>query len=244
MARTTPNRRRRAEHLVADTRQSLPVDLGQIAAVSGVHRIQFKQLLTDGGLAVEGNGFVIYVRCGPGEEEDFTSRFADDGTGRTLPKSSRHRARFTIAHEIAHTLFYDLRKAPPAFRFRIEDDSSATKLEIACNTIAGTLVLPETLMPQELLDCDSIGPEVLRRLADQAMVSDQAIIRRFKQLRRFPHPEGMLASVSQRNGDWVIDATSCHYSLRELFSSANPELRFAASSTIQTSSCRAVKCET
>ena len=106
-----PARRRTAvqlaESLVTATTDSLPVDLKRIAAHREVRRIEFAPLLMDGGLAVRSDGFVIYVRCDIGEGADLTARLAEDGTGSTLPQRILRRARFTIAHEIAHTFFYE-----------------------------------------------------------------------------------------------------------------------------------------
>src|SRR5882757_5371234 len=109
-----PSRRRNAiqsaEAVVATIARSLPVDLNRIAATRAVQRIEFTPLLTDGGLAVRKDGFVIYVRCDLGQGASLTGQFTEDGTGSTLPMTIARRARFTVAHEIAHTFFYDIRQ--------------------------------------------------------------------------------------------------------------------------------------
>jgi IrrE N-terminal-like domain len=216
-----PSRRRRAvqlaERLVTTTASSLPVDLNRIAGHCAVRRIEFMPLLTDGGLAVLNDGFVIYVRCDAGQSADLTARFADDGTGSTLPEKILRRARFTIAHEIAHTLFYDIHSAPPRLKTRVDD---TTNLEIACNQIAGLLVMPEALIQQALAKCEFIRPEQLRKLADVAMVSTETVVRRFRHLRRFIHPEAILVSTYKKDNDWVINAISRHDALRSIFTGA------------------------
>ena len=219
-----PARRRSAvesaERLVTTTANSLPVNLKDIAEHRGVQRIEFTQLLTEGGLAVQDNGFIIYVRCDPGQGADFTARFAEDGTGSTLPKTIVGRTRFTIAHEIAHTFFYDMRSMPPRPKAQIEDASSAMKLELICNEIAGLLVLPETLIHRYFTSSEFVRPEDLRKLANKAMVSPQTVIHRFKQLRKLSHPEAILVAVTREETDWKITAISSHYSLRNIFAQA------------------------
>jgi hypothetical protein len=213
-------RRRSAVHLaeraVATIAKSFPVNLREIAIRRHVRQIEFRQLLTQGGLAVHEDGFIIYVRCDPGQEADLTARFMDDGTGSTLPKALVHRARFTIAHEIAHTFFYDVATVPLLPKIEVGDSASATRLEIACNEIAGSLVLPEFLIDDRLGKLESIRPEDLRRLADDAIVSPQTVIRRFNRLLKVSHPQAIFAAVSYGKNGWVIDAISRHYSLRNI----------------------------
>lgn len=209
-----------AEALVSENQSSFPVDLGRIAAARSVLRVEFKQLLTEGGLAVQNDGFIIYVRCDAGDADNFTTRFADDGTGSTLPPTVSHRARFTVAHEIAHTLFYDISSQPPRLKVTVDDPASARSLELACNEIAGALLLPEALLLRDFSNTEFVLPEDLRKLADVALVSRQAVVRRFQRLRRFPHPEAVLASAARQDAGWVITSLSRHYSLREVFANA------------------------
>lgn len=209
-----------AEGVVATIARSLPVDLKRIAASRAVRRIEFRPLLTHGGLAVRNDGFIIYVRCDTGQNADLTARFAEDGTGGSLPAAMARRARFTIAHEIAHTFFYDIRRMPPRPKTQVDDGASATKLELACNQIAGLILMPETVMQRVSAKFDFVRPEELRTLTDAAMVSAQAAIRRFKHLGKLSHPEAILASVSRDGADWTISAISWHYSLRNIFVAA------------------------
>jgi hypothetical protein len=219
-----PARRRSAvetaEALVSANGNSFPVNLGRIAESRSIHRIEFKPLLTEGGLAVQNDGFIIYVKCNPGDGDDFTTRFVEDGTGSTLPENVVHRARFTIAHEIAHTLFYDTGSLPPRLKVRLDDRASTRSLELACNEIAGSLLLPEPLLRRDFSNEEFVLPEALRRLADTAMVSCQTVVRRFQQLRKFSHPEAILASIARQDTDWIITALSRHYSLRGVFAAA------------------------
>src|ERR1043165_484940 len=148
-----------AEALVASIANFLPVDLKRIAANRAVHRIEFTPLLTDGGLAVRDDGFFIYVRCDRTQSADLTARFAADGTGTSLPAAISRRARFTIAHEIAHTFFYDIRRMPPRSRIEVNDVASTAKLELACNRIAGLILIPEAVMERDFAKLEFVRPE-------------------------------------------------------------------------------------
>jgi hypothetical protein len=209
-----------AEALVATNARSLPVDLKRIAASRAVQRIEFTPLLTDGGLAVRKDGFVIYVQCDIGRSASLTGQFAEDGTGSTLPATIARRARFTIAHEIAHTFFYDISQMPPRPKTQIDDGASATRLELACNQIAGLILMPETVIQRHFAKFDFVRPDELRMLTNAAMVSAQAVIHRFKHLGKLSHPEAILASASRDGADWTISAISPHYSLRNIFTDA------------------------
>jgi hypothetical protein len=219
-----PDRRRDAFHvaerLVTDTATKLPTDLGAIAAKRRIRRIEFKPLLTDGSLAVDTEGFVIYVNCSPGDGADLTDRFSQDGTGSTLPRSLLHRARFTIAHEIAHTLFYDLGASPPKEKIPLNHSNSVKSLEFSCNEIAGVLTMPELLIEREFRESGFLLPAELRELAGRSLVSSQALVRRFQDLRRLPHPEAIIVSATRSQTEWSIAAISRHYSLRHLFPEA------------------------
>src|ERR1700719_5074463 len=110
--RWTEKRRRlqgAAETLAFNHNKSLPTNLWSMAEERKVREIDFRPLLVDGGLSLLDDGFLITVNCEEGEEKKMREAFDTDPTGRTLPR----RARFTIAHEIGHTFFFDLRSDPP-----------------------------------------------------------------------------------------------------------------------------------
>jgi hypothetical protein len=93
-------------------------------------------------------------------------------------------------------------------------------LELACNRAAAALLLPERLLERELAKTEFVSPDELRNLAKRALVSGQTVIRRFEKLRAVPHPEAILAFVVRREGKWMIEAISRHYSFRTLFTHA------------------------
>ncbi len=81
-----------------------PIPLAPIASACRVQKVVFRPMLGSGATVPVDAGFTIYVNCKSEDVNDWEARFNDrSDQGRFLP----NRARFTIAHEIAHTLFYD-----------------------------------------------------------------------------------------------------------------------------------------
>ncbi len=209
-----------AEQLAWRTDRNLPTNLGKIAALRGVHSIEFRPLLTDGGIALKDEGFVIYVKSDPAEGEYLTALFGHDGIGVDLPSRLVRRARFTIAHEIAHTLFYNTESKPPKPTVELKSAGSVRSLERACNLVAGTLLLPECILESRFARLDLSLPAELTKLTDAALVSKHALVMRLREFRRFPHPNAIVACVKNGESGWIIDSISRHYSLGQLFERA------------------------
>lgn len=208
----------RADAVTAKFQHDLPINLGCVATECGVKLIKFQPLLLDAGVAITKDGFHIYVRADSKVGADFTRRFSEDGTGRTLPADFARSARFTIAHEIAHTLLYDTSTFPPKHR-EVVGVRSLRGLEHTCNVVAAALMLPEDIFETQFRDVDMFDPDALLSIAERALVTKTTLVWRFKALRRFPHPIGVISRVEQRDGDWKFTASSVHYAFRELFHS-------------------------
>jgi len=89
--------------------------------------------------------------------------------------------RFSLAHEFAHTLFYDLTPSPPkiAKSFRAGGGKTALEnLERNCDRLAGHLLLPTRLFEAAVLNMKEISANALRELARSAGVSLEVIVRR------------------------------------------------------------------
>jgi hypothetical protein len=212
-----PYRRRRvqeeAEALALKFNKSLPTDLGAMAHEQGVREIDFRPLIVDGGLSLLDDGFLISVRCEENEGDDLHSAFEKDSTGRGLPP----RARFTIAHEIAHTFFFDRESSPPKTLINYKDRRVLPSLENACSRAARQLLIPEFIL-RDFAEADFLQPTNLRRLADDAFVSPPAVIVRFSSLLRIPMPYGLLMSVDRAKDRFTIGSVSQHEGFRNIFS--------------------------
>jgi len=96
--------------------------LSKLAAARGVHTIRFRPMPVDGVVEVKGSGFEIQIRS----DKDQAVPVSDvDSAALTT------RERFTFAHEISHTFFYDAEFRP------IRPKPSKQLLEALCNLGAG-----------------------------------------------------------------------------------------------------------
>jgi hypothetical protein len=141
---------------------SLPIHLGRLGALRGVTDIVKKDLAYDGIISGTAQGsYVIQVNS-------------------QQPESRR---RFTIAHELGHTFFFDL---DSGIRERVRDGnldqvSRSDPEELLCNHAAAEILMPRQQFG-ELIRKTGPGSEVLVRLAKTFGVSVQASTRRLIQM--------------------------------------------------------------
>ncbi|MBV9762686.1 MAG: ImmA/IrrE family metallo-endopeptidase [Acidobacteriaceae bacterium] len=148
---------------------NFPVDLGKLAKSRAIEGIRFRPMPSDGAIEVTKDGFQVHM-CSHKEQ---SVRLAAVETTKLKP-----RERFTLAHEIIHTFFYDEQLRP------IRPAPSIALLEWLCNYGAARLLLPEFLLEREL------GPggrfdslEMAQDLADSAGVSTSVVVRRLDECR-------------------------------------------------------------
>src|SRR5688572_7423663 len=93
-------------------------------------RVVFRPLLVNGATAPRHDGFTIYCRCESADAPAYELKLSDaSDMGRSLPA----RARFTLAHELVHTFFFDQRVQPPKNRLEPNSDATLNKLERLCD---------------------------------------------------------------------------------------------------------------
>src|SRR5437773_9006451 len=78
-----------------------PIPLQEIFSLCQIKKVIFQPLLLEAALAVDDNGFVVFARCDETSKEAYRVAYQDQG--RYLPP----RVRFSLAHELVHTFFYD-----------------------------------------------------------------------------------------------------------------------------------------
>jgi hypothetical protein len=221
-ARTRKGALAAAETLTRESSSDLPINLLAIAKKQRVKQVQFRPLLVAGGISVSADGFSIYVNCDPGEGQQLTEEFVADGTGSSLPRRLRARARFTIAHEIAHTLLYNLETRPPQPRIALKVPASLRTLERVCNIVAGALLLPAWVIKAKIEDTGLVEAYQLGHFAERGLVSSDTLIRRLRKINPADHPECIVAAVEKKGPDLTILSISRHYRFRELFTEAIP----------------------
>ena len=115
----------------------------------------------DARIVAKGDGFVIEVN----------------------PNRPRVRQRFSLAHEIAHTLFPDCAEAVRNRTLHVEATESDWEIEALCNIAAAELLMPAGAMPDERRD-GSIDDALSMR--DRFDISAEAVLIRTVQLSRRP----------------------------------------------------------
>jgi len=162
---------------------ALPVDLDEVARLSGVLSIEEREMIPEAVLSPGRKGFRIYLQ----------SNFIGD-------PNSRVRRRFSLAHEIAHTLFYDLRGGVPK---PVAKSPRGDDLEDACHRGARLLLIPQRFLAQELRRIGQpIGADHVIELSRKFEVSVEAMLRRLDQAGAFESAETALVlvrSLERRN---------------------------------------------
>ena len=84
--------------------KAAPVDLVLLSRLQGIEQIELRAMLAEGVVTPSENGFHVYLKA----NEPSIILTASPG-----PLRLTRRQRFTLAHEIAHTFFYDTDRLPP-----------------------------------------------------------------------------------------------------------------------------------
>jgi Zn-dependent peptidase ImmA (M78 family) len=168
---------KQADSLVARAGvREAPVPLLDVAAAVGsAIRVRFQPLLVAGATAVHESGFRIYCGCKSSEAKKWDRSFHEpsDG-GRSLPK----RLRFTLAHEIMHTLFYEATDSGLRSLVPHATDRDIEKLERSCDAAAGHILIPEFLLSRSCRQANLLSAVDLAGLCDLFRVSPEALLLR------------------------------------------------------------------
>jgi len=154
----------RIEKLVAA--QSAPIDLQAVATECGVLAIEQREMIPEAVMTPDRAGFHIYLQ----------SNFAH-------ASGARIRQRFSLAHEIAHTLFFERRDGAMK---PLRGAPTGHRLEAACHKGAGLLLVPDRLLRSALKTAPQpLSAEYMLGFARDFEVSVEVIIRRLNQVEAF-----------------------------------------------------------
>jgi len=202
----------------------LPVRLSSIARARKVRDVVFRPLLVDGCLGVRADGFVIFVRCEKQKSADLRKAWSDEGS---LHRAFSPRMRFTIAHEIAHTFFFDVEALPPRATVVLNASRTVDSLEYSCNHLAARMLLPEIPFQRAVKRINVLDPAALRELASRSGVSPHVLTVRLKDSFDWSDNFGAVLCVRHDESGTVIVATAMHYSFRSIFGSDRQKLSLA-----------------
>lgn len=176
-------------------------------------KVFFRPMWADGCVVVTDSGFEIYISCPKEEIKDYELRYQNEIYGRGLPR----RTRYTIAHEIMHTLLYDSIQGEPRGRVKSDHHATLKALEESCEKAACRVLLPTNLLRAETRTSSIYDPDVLRALSDKANVSAPAIVQRMGELGPLLDDIGAFAYVKQCRSEREVDSFSAHISVRPIF---------------------------
>jgi hypothetical protein len=147
-----------------------PVDLVRVALRQGIHTLRFRPMRHDGSISAEGGGFRV----------DLRSRLTREAhLGNEPAPLLDVRQRFTLAHEIVHTMFPEGGQAgsagsPKPVRGR--------QLEILCQFGAGHIVVPEQALRRSVDKRLIVGSSSqVSALSGKFQVSPEVMLRRLSE---------------------------------------------------------------
>ena len=190
-----------------------PVDLFNLARMQRVIAVDFRPMLLTGGLSFRSSGFVIYVQdlgCSKPHEVAIGELIED-------PPNMNARQRFTMAHELAHTLLFDTSE-PPQPR---ADSPKGKKLEALCQRAAGRILMPQKLIEDEVAKYQKLDAHNISDLAEIFDVSVEAVLKRCNELTDVRDSERAVLYLRKSSSGrdeivaffcsrWFRERTGCH----------------------------------
>lgn len=158
--------------------QRVPVDLGAISVAIGAV-VEEREMIPEAAMQVKGGRFHIYLQ----------SNFKD------LPGITSRR-RFSLAHEIGHTLFYEERDGELKPR---RDAPKGDGLETACHKAASMILVPNKALRTELRQRKLNATSSIVELAGRFEVSVEVMLRRLNELEVFE--SGWAPILTRRSGE-------------------------------------------
>jgi hypothetical protein len=190
-----------------------PIPLREIFSQCHVKKVIFQPLLLEAALAVDDDGFVVYVDCDKGSKEAYQLAFNGADQGRSLPV----RFRFSLAHELIHTFFYDTKQHPYTNWLAGTHAKEIESLEQACNFGASHLLLPTKLLKSDARKVDVLTADGIIDLATRYQVSIECLINRLAHLEDWTSRRGLVVFARQEADGIRIKAVAKSVAVRELF---------------------------
>lgn len=205
-----------------------PIPLSEIFEQCHIKRVVFQPLLLEAALAVEDNGFAVYVNCGKHFQDQYLQRFSGaEQNGRYLPA----RVRFSLAHELIHTFFYDTKQWPCKNKLLARHFKEIDSLEAACNFGASQLLVPTRSLKKDTAQRDVLNIDGVRDLAKRYQVSMECLITRLDRLEDWTPKPGLIALLRRTEDGYRITAVAKSVAVRELFRSVSVGSRLEDSFT-------------
>lgn len=163
-----------------------PVDLHALARYRRVTRVGLRLMVHLGALVPVHRGFEIFLQ---GAQEQQLDIEAPEPPGELTA-----RQRFTLAHEIAHTFFYEGLDKVPVPTFSVKTRQQYKELEEICDHAATRILVPTRLLLAQLQAISGEGGRIdasfVRKMVSQFKVSYEVMLDRL----RVAEPEDLSAT--------------------------------------------------
>jgi IrrE N-terminal-like domain len=170
-----------------------PVEPAQFTDLCSVLSVEYRRMIPEGVLSPVEGGFRIFLQ----------NNFIDH-------PGMKVRQRFTLAHELAHTFFYDLSASVPK---PMKGLPRRGRLEHLCHVAANQLLLPEFLLKKELTKTGEVSSaQSILNLAERFGVSVEVLMRRLHKLGFIADDKFAAVLVDTNEGRRLIQA-ACYGSL-------------------------------
>lgn len=195
----------RASDLLRRARCAQTPELVSLSLAQQVKAVVLRDQFSDGSLEAVSGGFRIYLKSAT------AGQIALDASEPQLPV----RMRFTWAHELAHTMFYELPVGPDAagaLPLAKRPKPRKDRLEALCQYGAAAILVPLSLLWERYGKLTTLVPTVdLFSLGRELKVSVEAIVRRLDGIEIYSPPESaqLLVERSDERPEWSIIACRC-----------------------------------
>lgn len=153
----------------------VPVPLHELAKQRNIHRIRFEPLISISGIVKTKDGFDIVVNT-----EDAPEAIQKGSTVQEVNNSDWSNFKlpllFSMAHEIAHVIFFDVVGGITKKRFLRDHED---ELETACSKMARMLLIPKQRLIREIGD-RLFDVNHIKGLTELFKVSPEVFIWRFQ----------------------------------------------------------------
>jgi hypothetical protein len=179
---------------------SPPIDLYSVARLKHITHLGFRLMVPRGLLLPVEGGFKVYIRDTRQKRDiDISKEDVREPVGFLSP-----RQRFSLAHEIAHTLFYKMSESVPAPDgiLPITPD-----LEQICDRTAANILIPTHLLKKEITDSAKIDAMFIQSIATKFRTSVAVAMSRLAIVESSNPFERCVLLVRRIDGDAEIRAS-------------------------------------
>lgn len=180
-----------SEHAKTNGPLRPPIEPVKFLHLCNILSVEHRSMVPEGVLAPVDGGFRMYL------QSNFAQR-----------RGTKRRERFTLAHELIHTFFYDLNAPVPK---PAKKSPKGEYLERLCHIGAASLLVPEDLLWRELKSKGRVASvDSIIELAKVFDVSVEVMVRRFHELSLVAEEDFAAILVEKSDSGRSLIRTACY----------------------------------